>query len=138
MHYVLFLLACNVDLDTGARVPDSGVRYDVDGDGFFASDECDDNNPLSFPGGTEVCDGEDNDCDGAVDDDPTDPTTFYEDADHDGFGGAVAEIGCLQPKGAVLVAGDCDDAVPAVNPDATETCGDGIDDDCDGSDMPCK
>ena len=31
-------------------------------------DDCDDTNPAAHPGGTEVCDGADNDCNGIVDD----------------------------------------------------------------------
>ena len=37
---------------------------DVDGDGFVSCDDCDDNSAASLPGGAEVCDGLDNDCDG--------------------------------------------------------------------------
>jgi len=37
---------------------------DADGDGFDSCSDCDDTSAVSLPGGTEVCDGLDNDCDG--------------------------------------------------------------------------
>ena len=42
--------------------------HDNDFDGFDATLDCDDNNASAFPGGTEVCDRVDNDCNGLVDD----------------------------------------------------------------------
>lgn len=43
----------------------SGV--DVDGDGFDAGVDCNDNDPLVNPGATELCDGVDNNCNGEID-----------------------------------------------------------------------
>jgi hypothetical protein len=39
--------------------------------------------------------------------------------------------------GYTIADGDCDDSNPDVNPGAEEICGDGIDQDCDGSDLAC-
>ena len=82
---------------------------DADGDGFDVFTDCDDLNPATYPGATEICDGRDNDCDGAV---PAD------EIDDDADGTAECD-------------GDCDDANADVFPGATEEC-DGIDGDCDG------
>ncbi|MCS6898473.1 MAG: putative metal-binding motif-containing protein [Myxococcales bacterium] len=57
------------------------VSFDLDRDGFkgprpgkkagepgSCGDDCDDTSPLAFPGGKELCDGVDNDCNGIIDD----------------------------------------------------------------------
>lgn len=56
---------------------------DADGDGFPVScpgerEDCDDSNPQSFPRAFELCDGEDNDCDGRADESGVCDTTCEE------------------------------------------------------------
>jgi hypothetical protein len=83
---------------------------DNDGDGWYDDQgDCDDGDASVYPGAPELCDGQDNDCDGSV---PAD--------ENDGDGDGVA--GCD---------GDCDDDNAAVHPGAAEVC-DGLDNDCDG------
>ena len=43
------------------------VPTDLDQDGAFVPDDCDDREPNVFPGADEIWDGQDNDCDGYVD-----------------------------------------------------------------------
>ena len=89
------------------------AAYDVDGDGYTScAGDCDDNDPLVWPGHPELPDGLDNNCDGRVDE----GTELYDD-DGDGF----AEVD-----------GDCNDADDEVLPGVEDILGNGIDDDCDG------
>lgn len=70
--------------------------------------DCDDNEPNSFPGNPEVCDGIDNNCDGNIDE--VGSITYYRDLDQDGFGDAnVSMLACSLPTGFVLDNTDCDD-----------------------------
>ncbi|MDI3289084.1 putative metal-binding motif-containing protein [Polyangium sp. 15x6] len=52
----------------GFRGPRPGTQP---GDPNACGDDCDDKSELAYPGGTEVCDGVDNDCNGVVDDGAT-------------------------------------------------------------------
>ncbi len=104
---------------------------DQDGDGYPASVDCDDSVETVNPGAEERCNGVDDDCDGVVDDDPIDPSTYYLDADGDGYGAFLSPVvGCSAPEGHVDNGDDCDDTTAAVYPGAPELC-DGVDNDCD-------
>jgi hypothetical protein len=101
-------------------------------DGHVAdSTDCDDGEANVNPGASEICDAIDEDCDGELNNGLT-MTTWYDDADGDGFGSGAGVESCDQPSGAVADDGDCDDADADVNPDAVETCN-STDDDCDGA-----
>ncbi len=135
----------------GVTDPDSAVDAptwfaDADGDGFGDPDrtvaacsqpadylddtrDCNDLDPDVHPDAREVCDGEDTDCNGTVDDPP-----WWPDADGDGFGDAEgkAQVACDAPLGHTDDALDCDDQDPGIHPDASEWCADGVDNDCNG------
>jgi len=80
--------------------------------------DCNDSNPVTFPGAAEICDTEDNDCNGQADEDPV---TYYVDADRDGFGSnslfpeVIAMCNNL-PANYVANNDDCDDANSSINP----------------------
>jgi len=107
------------------------IGDDADGDGVADCTDCDDQDGQAYPGAVEVCDGKDNNCDGQVDEGVG--ATWYRDADGDGYGDPNdAAQACEQPAGYVQTAGDCNDLDAEINPDATEICDDGDDNDCDG------
>ncbi len=143
------------DTDCNGTVDDPHWWPDTDGDGFGDPDgktlvscdqpaghaddalDCDDTDFAVHPNASEWCgDGVDNDCDGETDEDESvDATTWYEDADGDGWGNAAATTrACEQPEGFLADHGDCDDTDPTVSPSATETWYDGVDEDCDNAD----
>ncbi len=122
------------DGDGYGNESDSVLACDEAPSGYVAeAGDCDDEDASAYPDAEEVCDEVDNDCDGEADeDDATDATTWYADADGDGHGDDSDQLTeCVQPEGYIETSGDCDDSDADVNPDATEVCND-IDDDCDG------
>lgn len=130
---------------------DASIWYlDSDGDSFgdasasfvscespagYVSDatDCDDGDSASYPGATEYCDDQDNDCDGSIDPDSSaNATTWYDDTDGDGYGDpSSSSVSCAAPTGSVSDDSDCDDSDSSVYPGATEYC-DTQDNDCDG------
>ena len=124
---------------------------DFDGDGFgdpyqplnacsqptsyvLDASDCDDEDPLQHPGADEVCNNEDDDCDGDLDEDAIDSNTWYYDNDGDGFGDPNNTVESCSPPSGYVGAGegmDCDDYDDSQHPFADEYCN-GEDDDCDG------
>jgi hypothetical protein len=94
--------------------------------------DCDGGDPAVNPGATEICNEDDDDCDGEVDE-GTNPRTFYPDTDGDGFGtpGVDSMIYCGSLEGYADNSDDCDDDNALIRPGATETCNK-LDDNCDG------
>ena len=120
---------------------DGADGVDGDGDGYASrpsgGDDCDDGEAATSPAADEYCDGVDNDCDGEADEsDAVDATTWYVDADEDGWGQDLGSFtSCEALPGVVDRGGDCDDTDPTLTPEDGD--GDGYsscDDDCDDGD----
>ncbi len=94
---------------------------DADHDGYPFTQDCDDSDPDIHPGADEVLNGLDDDCDGL-------PDNCVADYDED------CDDYVRQDRGGE----DCDDSDPSINPSSPETCGDGLDNDCDGGAGSCE
>lgn len=149
-----------VGLRANRCVGSSDPGWDADLDGFTpCGGDCDDQEEAARPGGLEVGDLIDNDCDGTTDE----GTELYDD-DGDGMSEFAGDCNDYDPEvnyggveeangqdddcdgavdegtsaddgdgdGYTTPAGDCDDADPTVYPGAPEAA-DGVDDNCDGT-----
>ena len=123
--FLLSLASVYAHAKPGGEKPAGKGVTDNDRDGYHEKRDCNDADPLVYPGAVEICgDGVDQNCDGA--DEAC--QTVCTDSDSDGFSLEGAECGPV----------DCDDANSFINPDAIEICGDGVDQNCDGTDETCQ
>ena len=91
------------------------VERDFDSDGSTTcGGDCDDSDSSRHPGAVEWCNFLDDDCNGDLPDEERD-------TDFDGH------TGCID---------DCGPDDPSIHPGAPEVCGDGLDQNCDGGDLP--
>ena len=114
----------------GCQCNEEGLTVqDADKDGHTAMTDCNDQDPDIYPGAEELCDGVDNNCDGAVDEGLA--FTLYPDADGDTYGDPEqpTEV-CEAEEGLVENAEDCNDGNATIYPGAEELCDD-LDNDCD-------
>ena len=88
-------------------------------EGFVATDDdCDDSDALRSPSLTEACNGYDDDRDDAIDEGVM--TTFFVDADGDGWGAGEGFFACELSPGSATTSSDCDDTRAEVYPGADE------------------
>ena len=121
---------------------DAQQCYDEDHDGFYSTVncgtplDCQDNDSTIFPGGLELCDYKDNNCN--LEKDEGVQIDLYEDNDKDGFGNPEkTKLGCylsgmdpdIDEESYVPNNDDCNDDDFMVNPAALEIC-DGKDNNC--------
>jgi hypothetical protein len=144
---------CDTLVDEAGAVGESSWYLDFDNDGYGTAEtstvacaapegytnndeDCNDTIAAISPDGIEECNLVDDDCDGTTDEsEAVGATTWYIDSDGDGYGlDATAIEACEAPSGGVAIGGDCDDSQLLINPGALEFPGNGIDEDCDGSD----
>ena len=130
------LMALSLSCTTGDKAAEDTSNIapsaeDLDRDGYFSDEDCNDADSAINPGAAEICDGVDNNCDLQVDEGAT--ATWYADTDGDGFGDVESSTeACEAPEGYSNNASDCDDQNADAYPGAIDVC-DGVDNNCDGS-----
>ena len=141
---------CDDNVDEDSSVDAQTWYNDSDGDGFGSmtdstvscyapsnylsnNEDCDDNDTNQNPNSDEICNGEDDDCDEEIDNNPINVQTFYldEDGDQDGDPNTGVQS-CTVSEGYVSLQGDCDDTDANISSIEPELCSDDIDENCDG------
>jgi hypothetical protein len=139
-------------ISVGCNGPGVDVYSDNDGDGFGVTDlrgptrmcelmpgwsvkggDCNDFNDKVNPNGVEVCNSQDDNCNGKFNE-GFENTVVYKDADGDGYGDRFStemRVGCGDGFGWSSVRTDCDDSDRTIHPGAVEICNN-KDDNCSG------
>lgn len=87
--------------------------------------DCNDDDETVHPGATELCDGQDNNCDAVIPDDEIDD-------DSDSYVECSIDTNGWDGDPAVIGGEDCNDTDGSIHPGAEDVCGDGVDSNCDG------
>jgi len=94
------------------------------------SSDCNDDDPFTYPSAEDICNTNDDNCNGLIDEDAI-FVTYFADVDGDDFGDTFNDsIACFELEGYVINSEDCNDLNVEISPAASEICND-IDDNCD-------
>lgn len=126
----------NIDNDCDEAIDENLETTDDDSDGFSEKDgDCNDDNQSISPNTPELCNEVDDDCDDAIDEEAIDAETLFADFDDDTYGNLSESLDSCPRDGYVEDSTDCDDEDDSVSPNTPEIPYDGIDQDCDETDL---